>query len=53
MTTEEKAAKWDALFNAVYNACFTLNKETDEYEDNKDSDLCTIGEIAAIHLGIM
>ena len=57
ITTEElvkltkKAEKWDKLYEAI-DKCYEYDEETGDPIDN-GSDLGTIGEIAAVHLGFL
>ena len=48
---QRKAKMWDDLYEAV-NECYEYNEETGDPIDN-GSDLGTIGEIAAVHLGFL
>lgn len=49
---KEKAAKWDDLSDQIA-ACYGKEDEDGDWEENDDpnTDLCTIGEIAATAFG--
>lgn len=53
MTTEEKAAKWDALDAAIGNCYFDREGKPSREESDRSVDLGTIGEIAINALGYL
>lgn len=51
MTTEQKAAAWDALETKI--ASFYLDEDGEELEDGDGGDLADIGEAAAMAFGFL
>lgn len=49
---KSKAEKWDAL-NAEIGQYYEYDDNGEPLYDEDEADLCTIGEIAAIHLGYL
>lgn len=51
MTTEQKAAAWDKLYEAIEKMYFDENGE--ELNEDEGGDLLMIGETCAIHMGFI